>query len=58
MPGGCYFFTVNFLERNSTLLVDHIKLLRESVWVFKQNRPFHIDGWVIFGAYALHLDVA
>lgn len=22
IPGGCYFFTVNLLERNNTLLVD------------------------------------
>jgi len=47
IPGGCYFFTVNLLERNNTLLVDHIDLLRESVQVCKQKRPFHIDAWVV-----------
>ncbi len=31
IPGDCYFFTVNLLERNNTLLVNHIDLLRESV---------------------------
>jgi len=47
IPGGCYFFTVNLLERNNTLLVDHIDLLRESVQECKQKRPFHIDAWVV-----------
>ncbi len=28
IEGGCYFFTVNLLERKNTLLVDHIELLR------------------------------
>jgi len=45
--GGCYFFTVNLLERNNTLLVDHIDLLRESVRACKQKRPFHINAWVV-----------
>ncbi len=44
---GCYFFTVNLLERKNTLLVDHIDLLRDSVRNCKQNRPFHIDTWVV-----------
>ena len=47
IPGGCYFFTVNLLERNKTLLVDHIDLLRESVRRIKRVSPFHIDAWVI-----------
>jgi putative transposase len=47
IPGGCYFFTVNLLERKNTLLIDHIDLLRESVKICKQNRPFHIDAWVV-----------
>ena len=29
--GGCYFFTVNALERKGFLLVDHIGLLRRVV---------------------------
>ena len=28
------------------MLIDHIDLLRESVRVCKQKRPFHIDAWV------------
>ena len=31
VPGGCFFFTVNLLERKQTLLVDHIAHLREAV---------------------------
>jgi putative transposase len=30
VAGGCYFFTVNILERHQTLLTDHIDLLRVS----------------------------
>jgi len=30
VTGGCYFFTVNLLERRRTLLTDHIDLLRDS----------------------------
>jgi len=44
IKGGCYFFTVNLLERNKSLLVDHINLLRGSVRTCKQKRPFHIDA--------------
>lgn len=42
-----FFFTVNLLERNNTLLVDHIDLLRESIRLCKQKHPFHIDAWVV-----------
>ena len=31
VPGGCYFFTVNLLERKQNLLTEHIDLLRDSV---------------------------
>ena len=31
IAGGTYFFTVNLLDRNRPLLVEHIELLRESV---------------------------
>ena len=47
VPGGCYFFTVNLLDRNTALLIDRIDLLRESVRVTKQRYPFHIDAWVV-----------
>ena len=48
IPGGCYFFTVNLLERHpNSLLVRHVDLLRETVREVRQRRPFHIDGWVV-----------
>jgi len=47
MPGACYFFTVNLLERKRGLLVEHVDLLRESVRLCKEKRPFHIDAWVV-----------
>jgi len=47
VAGGCYFFTVNLLERNNTLLVDYIELLRESVRLCMEKHPFHIDAWVV-----------
>ena len=31
VAGGMLFFTVNLLERQQTLLTDHIDLLRDSV---------------------------
>jgi putative transposase len=47
VAGGTYFFTVNLLDRNKALLVDHITELREAVSFVKQRRPFHIDAWVV-----------
>ena len=47
VSGGTYFFTVNLLERKSSLLVEHIDLLREAVRIVKTRHPFHIDAWVI-----------
>jgi putative transposase len=47
VPGGCYFFTVNLLERKRTLLTDHIDLLRDSVRTVRRLYPFHIDAWVV-----------
>ena len=47
IAGGCYFFTVNLLERQQTLLTDHIDLLRDSVRRVRRLYPFHIDAWVV-----------
>jgi len=47
IKGGCYFFTVNLLQRKTSLLIEHIDLLSESVRLCKQKRPFHIDAWVV-----------
>jgi REP-associated tyrosine transposase len=47
VPGGCYFFTVNLLERKRNLLTDHIDLLRDSVRIVRRLYPFYIDAWVV-----------
>lgn len=47
LPGGCYFFTVNLLERKKQLLTEHIGLLRDAFRTVKQQQPFHIDAIVI-----------
>tara|TARA_R110002167_G_scaffold117721_6_gene293873 strand:+ start:168 stop:647 length:480 start_codon:yes stop_codon:yes gene_type:complete len=45
--GGTFFFTVTLKNRQSSLLVDHVDLLRESVRYVKSRRPFVIVAWVI-----------
>ncbi len=47
VPGGTYFFTVNLLDRSSSLLVEHIAIFREAVRHVRAKRPFHIDAWVV-----------
>jgi putative transposase len=47
VPGGCWFFTVNLLERRQTLLVDHIAILREAVAATRRSYPFSIDSFVV-----------
>jgi putative transposase len=47
VPGGCYFFTVNLLERKKHLLTEHIEPLRHAFRTVKQQHPFHIDAIVI-----------
>ena len=47
VPGGTYFFTVNLLDRRSSLLVDQVGLLREVVRAVRARAPFHIDAWVV-----------
>ncbi len=42
VPGRCYFFTVNLLERKNTLLIDRIDLLREAVRLCKGQKPFYL----------------
>ena len=48
IPGGCYFFTVNLLERfpNDTL-VRHVDLLRMVVRDVRRRWTFRIDGRVV-----------
>jgi len=47
IPGGCYFFTVNLLDRRSNLLVAQIDALREAVRETRRSKPFHIDAFVV-----------
>jgi putative transposase len=47
IPGGCWFFTVNLLERRQTLLVDHIAALREATAKALKSRPCTIDAFVV-----------
>ena len=47
VPGGCWFFTVNLLERRQTLLVDHIDALRNAVAKTRKSHPFNIDAVVV-----------
>jgi putative transposase len=47
VPGGCWFFTVNLLERRQTLLVEHIAILREAVAATRQSHAFTIDAFVV-----------
>ncbi len=47
VPGGTFFFTVNLLDRRSTLLVSRIDALRAAVRQVRARAPFHIDAWVV-----------
>jgi putative transposase len=47
VPGGCWFFTVNLLERRNTMLVDRIDALRESMERTRGRYPFVIDAVVV-----------
>jgi len=42
VAGGTYFFTVNLAERQRTLLVDHVDVLRDVLREVKVKHPFHI----------------
>jgi putative transposase len=47
IPGGTWFFTVNLLERDRTVLVDHIGELRRSIHRVKRRYPFRIEALVV-----------
>jgi len=47
VPGGTYFFTINLLDRRADLLTRHIDALRAAVRRTRDERPFHIDAWVV-----------
>jgi len=47
LPGGCWFFTVNLLDRRKSLLVDQIDALRLAVAATRRTLPFTIDAFVV-----------
>lgn len=47
VAGGTYFFTVDLLDRQQSLLVEYVNVLREVVRNVKSAHPFHIDAMVI-----------
>ena len=47
VPGGSYFFTVNLLDRRSTLLTDHVQMLRAAFRARGLHHPFAIDAIVV-----------
>ena len=47
VPGGTFFFTVNLLRRDRSLLVDHIAELRAAFRIARASRPFGIIAMVV-----------
>jgi putative transposase len=47
IPGGCWFFTVNTLDRRSTILTDNIDALRRATSETMRRYPFRIDAFVV-----------
>lgn len=47
IPNATYFFTINLLNRKSSLLIQHIDALRFSFRKVQQRHPFHINAIVI-----------
>src|SRR5262249_24183376 len=47
VPGGCWIFTGNLLDRRSRLLVEEIVALRTAVRSTQQRYHFHIDAFVV-----------
>ena len=45
--GGTYFFTVTLANRRSTMLTDHINLLRDAFRTVRRERPFEIVAMVV-----------
>ncbi len=47
IEGGTWFFTVNLLDRKSTLLVDNIEILHTATEAVRRRFPFEIDAMVV-----------
>jgi putative transposase len=52
VPGMTYFFTVRLLDRNSSLLTDHISAFGEAMRQARIRKPFHVDAWVVLPNHA------
>ena len=46
-PGACWFFTLNLANRQQSLLIENIDLLRSSFRRCMQRHPWQIDAIVI-----------
>ena len=47
VPGGKFFFTVTLADRRSSVLVDHVGLLRDAFRKTRDRNPFAVDAIVI-----------
>jgi putative transposase len=47
VPGETFFFTATLDDRKSSVLVDHVALLRAAFQTTREERPFAIDAIVI-----------
>ncbi len=47
IPGATWFFTINLLERRTTLLTDNAVALRHAIYWTKRRHPFRIDALVV-----------
>ncbi|HEY2617218.1 MAG TPA: transposase, partial [Acetobacteraceae bacterium] len=47
VPGGSYFFTVNLLDRQSSMLTARIQSLRDAIRSTRKCHPFAIDAMVV-----------
>jgi putative transposase len=47
VPGGTFFFTVTLRDRRSSVLIDHIELLRGAFRQTRAAKPFEVDAMVV-----------
>jgi putative transposase len=47
VPGGCWFFTANLLDRGSGLLTKEIAALRDATQRTRERHSFRIDAFVV-----------
>jgi putative transposase len=47
VPGGTFFFTVTLRDRRSSVLVEHVDILRDAFRTIRATHPFHLDAIVI-----------